>query len=118
VTAIGESLEQKQDEAEEYICTDTESLEQRQDRLEKVTSMAVEYPLQERAEEDIREGSCPVIEADVEEHAKEVGEEKEERCVEKGKECERTVKEEPDEESGQEEAEPTTCFIEEDPLSR
>jgi hypothetical protein len=114
-----ESLEQKQDEAGENICTDTESLEQRQDRLEKVTSL--ESPMQKRAEEDIREDHCRVfieLEADVEEEAKEVGEEKEERCVEKGKECERTVKEEPDEESGQEEAEPTTCFIEEDPLSR
>ncbi len=105
-----DSLEQKQAEAEENISTGT-SLEQRQDRLEKVTSMTVESPLQELAEEDIREGNCRVfIEADVEE-------EKEERCVEKGKECERTVKEETDEESGQE-AEPTTCFIEEDPLSR
>jgi hypothetical protein len=112
------SLEQKQAEVEEDISTDAESLEQRQDRLEKVTIMAVENPMQKRAE-DIREHHCPVfIEADVEEQAKEVGEEKEERCVEKGKECERTVKEEMDEESGQEEAESTTCFIEEDPLSR
>jgi hypothetical protein len=106
-----ESLEQKQAEAEENISTDTESLEQRQDRLEKVTSMAVESPVQKRDEEDIRENNCRVfIEA-------EVGEEKEERCVEKGKEFERTVKEEPDKESG-EEIEPTTCFKEEDPLSR
>jgi hypothetical protein len=113
-----ESLEQKQAEAEEDIRADTESLEQRQDRLENVTSMAVESPLQKRAEEDIREDNCRVfIEAYIEEQAKEVGEEKAERCVEKGEECERTVKEEPDEESGQE-AEPTTCFIEEDPLSR
>jgi hypothetical protein len=113
-----ESLEQKQDEAEEYISTDTESLEQRQDRLEKVTSMVVESLLQERAKENIREDNCPVfIEADVAKEGKEVGEEQEERCVEKGKECERTVKEEPDEESGQE-ADPATCFREEDPLAR
>jgi hypothetical protein len=112
------SLEQKQAEVEEDISTDTESLEQRQDRQEKVTSMAVENPVQERAEEDIREDNCPVfIEAKVAEEPKEVGEDKEERCVEKGKEFERTVKEEPDEESGHE-AEPTTCFREEDPLSR
>jgi hypothetical protein len=113
-----DSLEQKQAEVEEDISTDTESLEQRQVRLEKVTIMVAESPLQERAE-DIREDHCQVfIRAEVGEEAKEVGEEKEERCVEKGEECERRVKEESDEESGQEEAEPATYFIEGDPLSR